>query len=97
MSEHKLQKAAIVSILPSKPIKEPCLQVTDYFLWALQRLFEKREIRYLEYLKSKFDLIIDIDAATKRKYAEYYDHATNPIDLERLTIAHDLLNEKPEI
>jgi len=97
MSEHKLQKAAIVSILPSKPIKEPCLQVTDYFLWALQRLFEKREIRYLEYLKSKFDLIIDIDDTTKRKYGEYYDNKKNPIDLERITIAHDLLNEKPEI
>jgi starvation-inducible outer membrane lipoprotein len=30
------------------PTTEPALQAVDYFLWALQRTYEKREDRFLE-------------------------------------------------
>lgn len=88
MQEHNLQDASKVTIFPSFPTKEPCLQATDYFLWALQRLYEKGENRYFEYLRDQFDLIIDIDDTTVRKYGEYYDNKRNPINFDRINAAH---------
>jgi len=88
MQEHDLQDASKVSIFPSFPNKEPCLQATDYFLWALQRLYEKGENRYFEFLRDQFDLIIDIDDTTIRKYGEYYDNKRNPISYDRINAAH---------
>ena len=35
------------------PTTEPILNITDYFLWAVQRMIEKNENRYIEFLKSK--------------------------------------------
>ncbi len=32
---------------------EPLLNVADYFCWALQRKFEREEIRYFEFMKEK--------------------------------------------
>jgi len=37
------------------------LQAVDYFTWALQRLYEKKEDRYLSYLQDSIHLVIDID------------------------------------
>jgi len=51
------------------------LQVTDYLLWALQRFYERRDDRYLEYMWPAFRLVIDIDIDDARKahYGRYYD------------------------
>lgn len=37
------------------------LQAVDYFVWALQRLFERSEERYVDYLWRAFRLVQDID------------------------------------
>ncbi len=37
------------------------LQAADYFLWSLQRLYERREDRYLELLWPGFRLVHDVD------------------------------------
>ena len=50
----------------------PELQAVDYFLWALQRLYEKREDRYVVHLWEKFRLVADIDDTRNRRYGEYY-------------------------
>jgi hypothetical protein len=48
------------------------LQAADYFLWALQRFYERGEDRYLEYLWPSFRLVRDIDDTRRYKYGEYY-------------------------
>lgn len=48
------------------------LQAADYFLWALQRLYERDEARYLEYLWPLFRLVRDLDDTRRYRYGEYY-------------------------
>ena len=48
------------------------LQAVDYFIWALQRLYERGEDRYLTYLWQAFGLVHDIDDTTKTDYGVYY-------------------------
>lgn len=56
----------------STPTQSANLQATDYFLWALQRCYEKQEDRYLEYLWPAFRSVMDIDDRRSRGYGEYY-------------------------
>jgi hypothetical protein len=48
------------------------LQAADYFLWALQRFYERGEDRYLEYLWPSFRLVRDLDDTNHYRYGEYY-------------------------
>jgi len=48
------------------------LQAVDYFLWALQRLYERREDRYVELLWPAFRLVNDLDDTREAKYGVYY-------------------------
>lgn len=65
------------------PSNEPCLQVIDYFLWSLQRLYERYEDRYFNFLKEKFIRIIDLDDTRFKKYGVYYD-ARNELTIEKI-------------
>jgi hypothetical protein len=44
------------------------LQAADYFLWALQRFYERGEHRYLEYLWPSFRLVRDLDGTKHYRY-----------------------------
>jgi hypothetical protein len=49
------------------------LQVIDYFLWALQRLYERGEDRYFNYLRSSYKLVMDFDdKRTGKSYGTWY-------------------------
>lgn len=74
---------AIIRIQANQAQQNPCLQAADYFMWALQRCYEKREDRYLDYLWSKYHLVHDIDDVRKAKYGVYYKQKT-PLLLENL-------------
>jgi Protein of unknown function (DUF3800) len=54
-------KSNVVEVIPSTPQSMAGLQVTDYFLWAIQRLYERAEERYLEYLQTSIRYVHDID------------------------------------
>ncbi|QJD79168.1 DUF3800 domain-containing protein [Spirosoma rhododendri] len=56
------------------PHTDPLLNVADYFCWAIQRVFEKGEMRYYNYLREKISLVIDLDdpAAGRGKWTNYY-------------------------
>jgi hypothetical protein len=54
------------------PTGEVALQAVDYFLWALQRVFEKREDRFLELLWPQCSLIVDVDDTREKEYGAYY-------------------------
>jgi hypothetical protein len=60
----------IISAVPS----ESCgLQAIDYFLWALQRFYERDEARYFNYLALHYRLIMDFDDKRNGKaYGTWY-------------------------
>jgi hypothetical protein len=63
---------ATVHVIPAVPQEYGGLQAVDYFLWALQRLYERREDRYVELLWSKFRLVHDLDDTRDARYGVYY-------------------------
>lgn len=59
------------------------LQAVDYFLWALQRLYERREERFLVNIWHHCKLVIDVHDVRNHKYGEYYDKR-NPLTIASL-------------
>ncbi len=59
------------------------LQATDYFLWALQRLFERREDRYFAPLSAHYRIIMDLDDTRRKAYGEWYSDS-NPLSLKKI-------------
>lgn len=52
---------------------EPLLNIADYFCWAIQRVFERGEMRYYNFLKDKISLVIDLyDSAKYDNWKNYY-------------------------
>ncbi len=51
---------------------EPLLCITDYFCWAVQRIFERGETRYYNFLKDKISLVIDLYDHTRWKNSGNY-------------------------
>jgi hypothetical protein len=39
---------------------EPLLNIADYFCWSIQRVFERGETRYYDYLRDKIKIVIDL-------------------------------------
>ena len=54
------------------------LQAVDYFLWALQRLYERGEDRYINLVWPRCRLVRDIDDTRKAKYGTYYTKKAPP-------------------
>ena len=66
----------------------------DYFIWALQRLYERGEERYVNYLRHTFRLVQDIDDRRKAGYGVYY---TQKKPLNAAALEWRRANKKPEI
>jgi hypothetical protein len=61
------------------PRTEPLLTISDYLCWAVQRVFEKGEIRFYNYLADKIRVVIDLyDSARYSGNRNYYDKK-NPL------------------
>lgn len=71
---------APIEIIPSNPPEVVCLQAVDYFLWALQRFFEKDEDRFLNLIWPKTKLVIDVDDTRSKRYGVFYTQ-TVPLTL----------------
>ena len=67
--------------LPARPNHAGGLQAVDYFLWALQRLYERGEDRYWEYVATRVSLVYDVDDTRENEYGAYYTKK-NPLTLE---------------
>jgi len=63
---------APIDVISSTPATATGLQIADYFLWALQRLYEREEDRYVSYLWSSIHLVHDIDDTRHARYGVYY-------------------------
>ena len=76
-----ISATAPIEITAATPDQAGGLQAVDYFLWALQRLYELEEDRYWEYIATKVSLVYDVDDTREKKYGAYYT-AKNPLTLE---------------
>lgn len=57
----------------TQPIKEPLLNIADYFCWAVQKVFEKGEVRFYNFLQEKISVVIDLyDSEKYRDWKNYY-------------------------
>lgn len=66
------RRSARVNIVASTPPQSAGLQAVDYFLWALQRYYERGEGRYVELIWDKIVEVEDLDAiADGRKGVTY--------------------------
>lgn len=71
------QQAGIVTtpalnVFPKTPHESGGLQAVDYFLWSLQRFYERKEDRYLELLWPSIKMVHDLDDTRQTPYGVYY-------------------------
>lgn len=92
----KYKGAAVtkVNIDTSQPAQEPVLQAIDYVLWAVQRAFERSEMRFFEYMRDKIELVWDVYDFKKLKQMQkskdkglsvIYDRTKNPFDIKKVS------------
>ena len=70
-------------ITAAAPSGSAGLQVIDYYLWALQRMYERGEDRYFELLRPAYRLIMDLDDTRRKEYGEWYSDG-NPLELSKI-------------
>ena len=61
LSQQNISTDPAPSISATTPKEYAGLQAVDYFVWALQRLYERDEDRFLTYLWEAFRLVHDLD------------------------------------
>jgi hypothetical protein len=55
------------------PTQEPLLNIADYFCWSVQRVFERGETRYYDYMREQISLVIDVyDTENYNEWKNYY-------------------------
>lgn len=67
-----IQSSAPITVYPRIPRGCGGLQAVDYFMWSLQRFYERREERYVELLWPAFHLVHDLDDTRQNEYGRYY-------------------------
>jgi hypothetical protein len=81
-NENKEMKTKVVFNV-NYPTRDPLLNLADYFCWTIQRVFERGEIRYYNFLKDQIKLVIDLyDTDKYSNWKNYYDNKKNPLTAE---------------
>ncbi len=76
-SNRELSDVVVFNI--QNQITEPLLNIVDYFCWSIQRVFERGEVRYYDYLKDRISLVVDLyDKDNYEKNKNYY-RRNNPL------------------
>jgi hypothetical protein len=70
--QHGITNETSLNVIPTRPPECPGQQVVDYFLWALQRLYERHEDRYMALLWPSVSVVHDLDDKRKAPYGVYY-------------------------
>jgi len=58
---------------------EPILNIADYLCWAVQRVFERGEMRYYEFIQDKVSLVIDLYDTSRYEGSQNYYRRGNPL------------------
>ncbi|MFH0884046.1 MAG: DUF3800 domain-containing protein [bacterium] len=69
---------AKVEVVAAQSEEHAGLQAVDYCLWALQRMYEREEDRYVNYIADKISVIIDVDDIHTAQYGAYYTKRNPP-------------------
>ena len=72
----------------NNPLKAPLLNLADYFCWAVQRVFEKGETRYYDFLKDKIEVVVDLYDFDKFENQNNYYKFENPLTKENKKTHH---------
>ena len=72
---------APIEIIPSHSQDVAGLQAVDYFLWALQRFYERGEDRFVRLIWPQTKLVLDVDDTRMAPYGVDYTQS-NPLTLE---------------
>jgi len=72
-----------IEIQPQSPSGEPCIQVIDYVLWAIQRAFVKKEMRYYHVGEEKIKYLVDI--YDTNKYPKNFYSKKNKFDIKKIS------------
>jgi hypothetical protein len=75
---------AIIHVRAMPSHQHAGLQVTDYCLWALQRLFTKGEDRFLSLIWQKVGLIVDADDTSEKPCGTYHTRKRPPLDVQKM-------------
>jgi hypothetical protein len=70
-----------IRITIGSPSDHAGLQVADYLLWAVQRLYSAGEDRFFNAVSETFSLVHDIDDTRSKNYGVFYT-ARNPLRLD---------------
>jgi hypothetical protein len=81
--KHKYKNTAKHEIYDQTPSGEPCLQVVDYMLWALQRAYIKKDTRFLDFVQDKISFICDIYDFDR--YPNNFYSKKNPLDITKIS------------
>lgn len=76
-------------LLPTalSPFQRQELQAVDYFLWALQRAYEKGDDRYLGFVWPSIGVIHDVDDTREAAYGAYYNKK-RPLSAAAIKASH---------
>lgn len=75
--------ASTVTAVSAGPAAYAGLQAVDYFLWALQRMYERNEDRYWQYVWPSVRWVLDLDAEENGRLGIRYT-AEKPLSLAAL-------------
>ncbi|MCW3112190.1 MAG: hypothetical protein JWR18_586 [Segetibacter sp.] len=79
---HRKDVQADVVFNVTNPMQEPLINIADYLCWTIQRVFEKGETRYYDFVKEKVSLVIDLYATDKYEGFGNYYSPKNPLTAE---------------
>jgi hypothetical protein len=83
MLEYDIRSDKPISIRSAAPSDVCGLQAIDYFLWALQRLYERGEDRYYNYVAGHYRVIMDFDDNRTKEYGAWYTD-DNPLTKQKM-------------
>lgn len=73
-------------VIPAVPSEETGLQAIDYFLWSVQRLYERGDDRYFNFVRHQFKLIMDFDDKRSGKHYGTWYTDKNPPTKEKIML-----------
>ena len=83
------QPASTFTVTARRSWQSAGLQAVDYFLWALQRVYERGEDRYVRFIWPSVGLVHDVDDRGTAKYGTYYNKA-RPLTAASTKEAHGI-------
>ncbi len=79
----KIKNESEIIIEPQSPSGEPCLQVVDYVLWAVQRAFMRGDMRFYKFIEDKISFLVDIYDFDK--YPKNFYSKSNKFDITKMS------------